>query len=396
MNSADQHDLQAKVRLRLVVDDVAFSALTDEWNALADNGTRRSVFLTHDWFDAAWQWRKLTSALRVMCLYRGEQLLAILPLVLEGGPSATSRVRRLEFLTVPDTQLCDMIVGDADRELAAREFAAELHRRRGEWDVLRLRYLPEQSVAATSLRTALAAKGCSSTVTPGADNPYVPLDTSWNEYYATRTRSLKKANNLAANRLKKAGEVAIEWLATEACEAGEMARFVEAAIDISRRSWKTETGNSLDNPGPQAFFRRLSELARDRGWLSVWLLSLDGKPFAMEYELVADGDVFALRSDFDAECERLQISPGSYLSRHLLEQLFGRGLKRYFMGPGNNAYKYRWTDQTAATFDMTVYSGALRGRLLGAWETSLKPAIRRVRDRAKPVQPAEAAEESAD
>ena len=51
-----------------------------------------------------------------------------------------------------------------------------------------------------------------------------------------------------------------------------MERYVAAAIDISRRSWKTETGNSLDNPGPQAFVRRLSELACERGWLSVWLM----------------------------------------------------------------------------------------------------------------------------
>ena len=67
------------------------------------------------------------------------------------------------------------------------------------------------------------------------------------------------------------------------------------------------------------------------------------RPVAMEYQLVDNGNVHALRSDFDQSCEDL--SPGSYLFRHLLESSFGGGLTRYYMGPGDNPYKLRWTDQ---------------------------------------------------
>jgi CelD/BcsL family acetyltransferase involved in cellulose biosynthesis len=157
---------------------------------------------------------------------------------------------------------------------------------------------------------------------------------------------------------------------------------VDDVIRISARSWKTRTGNSLDQAGPGAFIRSLSHCAHDLSWLSVWRLSLDGVPIAMEYQLICDRIVYALRSDFDADHEAL--SPGSHLSRCMLETLFGRGLHRYLMGPGDNAYKYRWADATETVLAMTTYAPSLKGRALAAWELSLKPAARRLRDRCRP------------
>jgi CelD/BcsL family acetyltransferase involved in cellulose biosynthesis len=369
------------VTLRWVNSFDQFAAMRPAWNALVERSARRSVFLRHEWFDAAWQWQGASSEIRLLCAYAGDVLMGVLPLVLQRVRAGASTIRTLSFLTVPDTQLCDAIIAADARDTAPSALAEGLWAARAEWDVLRLAYLPTESVAAGPLLAVLEKKGLRTITADATGNPFVPLDTSWDAYYATRTRSLKKANNLAANRLKKAGEVKIERIAPGSAEETE--RFLNTCIAISARSWKTRTGNSLDNPGPQAFIHRLSQLAREQGWLSVWLLSLDGVPFAMEYQLVADGDVFALRSDFDAS--RDDISPGSYLSRVLLEQLFSECKGRYYMGPGENAYKYRWTEQVAPMFQMTVYGSSLAGRLMAGWELALKPMARRVRERLRPA-----------
>jgi CelD/BcsL family acetyltransferase involved in cellulose biosynthesis len=365
--------------VRLVSDIGDFTALHDAWNALAAASRRASVFLQHEWFDAAWQWRGQAARLYLLCLTRGRELLAVMPLVHEDRASRGRRLRELSFLTVPDTQACDVIVGEADEAIAAEAFSAELARRTHEWDVLRLKYLPPESVAASSLREALTGRGFVTRLEQRGANPCVCLDSTWSAYYATRTRSLKKANNLAANRLKKAGDIRIDWFEPGATAADELARVLDQIIAVSAASWKRRTGNSLDNPGPQAFIRRLSRAARERAWLSVWTLSLNGRPVAMEYQLVADGRVFALRSDFDEAFE--EISPGSHLSRCLLERLFGRGLERYYMGPGDNPYKERWAEQAEPVAELAVYGRTLRGRWLAAWETTLKPLARRLRDR---------------
>lgn len=366
-------DLRGQVSV--VSDSNQFRALREEWNELLGRSHRSSVFLSHEWFESAWQWRQLSARLHLLCYYRDGKLSAICPLV----RARQGRTRVLEFLSVPDTQLCDLIVPPEHHAGAIEAFVAELARQRGQWDVLRLRHLPPDAIAISGLLAGLQQRGFRALHQAVTSNPYVALETCWETYYATRSRSFKKATNLAANRLRKAGEVVIEQLAAGIGSAADVDRVISQVIAVSARSWKKRTENSLDHTGPQAFIRMLSRCAHERGWLSIWLLHLDGEPVAMEYQLAADGNVYALRSDFDDRCEH--ISPGSYLSRHLLERLFGQALRRYLMGPGQNLYKYRWTEQAEPVLEGVAFSRTPKGTVLGAWTLDLKPALRRVRHR---------------
>ena len=210
-------------------------------------------------------------------------------------------------------------------------------------------------------------------------NPHVALDGSWEDYFIARSRSLKKAVNLASNRLHKAGDVRIEWATSEACDETRFECVLDSAIDVSRRSWKASTGNALDQPGPQAFIRALSRAAYRRGWASIWLIRVDERALAMEYQLIHDGNVHALRADFDAGCA--DISPGSHLSRHLLERLFGRGWHRYYLGPGDNPYKRRWTVDEEPLKRVIVYNRTWRGRRAWWFEEWVKPRLRAFRAR---------------
>src|SRR5205814_1178166 len=154
----------------------------------------------------------------------------------------------------------------------------------------------------------------------------------------------------------------IDWLRPDENDPTRAFDALQTITAISARSWKSVTGNSLEHAGPQAFARRLVQNAQKRGWLSVWILRLEGRPAAMELQLIADGAVYALRSDFDASLGEL--SPGSHLNGVLLEQLFDAGLRRYVMGPGENAYKYRWTDQAEEVCTLTSYGPTVAGGML--------------------------------
>ncbi len=363
----------------VVSDSDQFRALREQWTELLGCSPRSSVFFSHEWFEAAWQWRQQSARLHLLCYHCDGKLSAVCPLV----RSRQGPLRVLEFLTVPDTQLCDVVVRPEHYGDANEAFVAELAGKCSEWDVLRLRYLPPDAIAIRGLLAGLAERGLSALHRAEASNPYVALNAGWETYYATRSRSLKKAANLAANRLHRAGEVFVEQLAAGAGSSAEVDQFLSNAIAVSARSWKGRTEYSLDQAGPQAFIRMLSRSAHERGWLSIWIVHLDGEPVAMEYQLVADGNVYALRSDFDGRHEH--VSPGSYLSRHLLERLFGQALRRYLMGPGQNLYKFRWTEQAEPLFEGVTFSRTLRGKALSAWMLHLKPALRRIRGTLKPV-----------
>ena len=360
-------------RAELVTDEAGFLALRPAWNAIAAQRSDLSVFAWHEWFDAAWQWRKDSCRLHVLSWLDRGHVRAILPMLIRIVKGRLGHFRELSLLTVPDTQFCDMLVADSDRMRAADAFASYLVDHAGEWEVMRLGYLRPDSAIATMLAATMAASGCvvAHTATPG--NPFISLQGDWSTYYGGRSRRLKKANNLAANRLAKAGEVCIDWLEPGDGDAGRLASLVEGIVEVSRNSWKSETGTTLDQSGPGAFIRRLSALAAERGWLSIWMLTLDGRPMATEFQLVHEGNVHGLRSDFRMGSE--EISPGSYLNRTLLERLFGRGYRRYYMGPGNNAYKFRWAEDTDPQVAVTIYSRSIAGRILSTWERRLKPWV---------------------
>ncbi len=356
-----------------------FLALRDAWNALLENTRAPSVFLYHEWFEAAWAWRKKDSTLFVLCAYEDRRLVGVLPLVFVREKKKLYKERRLEFLTVPDTQSCDVVAADIDRSRVAQALAGEMERRCSQWDRLHFAYLPDASIVGRELCREFELRGFLSRFDDMGRNPSIALNGTWPDYYSSRSRRLKKANNLIANRMKKAGEVRVDWFEPGNADARGTNAALDIAIGISGRSWKRETGNSLDNPGPLAFIRMLSTHANRRGWLSLWILSLDGEPMAMEYQLVFNGYVHALRADVVDGC--VELSPGSYLSRHLLEKLFGRGLVKYCMGPGGNAYKSHWISEGEDLRRMVVYGRTFRGTFAKLWDVTFRPRLRAVREK---------------
>jgi len=365
-----------EIHVSAVTHEQGFEALRDPWTALAKSAPEPSVFLTYEWFRAAWAWRRLDAKLAILVAQRGGETIGILPLV--ATRAKDSLARDLELLTVPDTQQCDLLAANGLEAAVAEAFASSLARR-SDWDRLRLDYLAPSGTCARMLVTALRHARMRAVVSERGGNAFVGLEGTWDEYFKTRSRRLKKALNLAANRLAKSGQVKIEWLRPEAGNETALHGWLDVVVDISAGSWKRTTGNSLDETGPQAFIRALSESAYRCGWLSIWILRVDDRPLAMEYQLIHGDRVHALRGDFVGGAEA--ISPGSHLFRQLLEALFGRSLGRYYLGPGDNAYKARWTDDAEPLVRAAVYNRTARGRAAFWKEEVMKPCARTIRDR---------------
>lgn len=341
-------------------DTAAFAA---DWNRLATG-----LFTRHEWFDAAWAWAGQSAELRVLAVWSGGRLIGVLPACLTRHGAR----RELGLITVPDTQFADLLLAPGAEADAAGAMADALLAARGAWDELRLTRLPADGAwrhlaAALAGRTATAT-GCY------ARNLAIALDAPWAPFYASLSKTVREKNQLAANRLARAGAVSTQWERGAAAAA-----LLPEVAAISAASWKRETGLSLDQPGPAAFLARLGEHGAAQGWLSVWLARLDGQAVAMELQLIDQGQVYALRSDFRAELG--QVSPGTWLNWKLLERLSGEGLARYYMGPGENAYKLRWSRSGAELQAFTAWSPSLRGRVWRLWDTQIKPAARRLRAR---------------
>lgn len=369
------------LRVREVHSEPDFLQLRVAWNRLVGR-VSGDVFLRHEWFQAAWAWRRTDAVLHIVCVYDGEQLIGILPLM-RTPHRASGRV--LEFLCAPDTQWCDVLIDPEAGQAVGRCLVEHIVDRASQWDVLRLERLAATSQVAIWLAPALVEKGLPVRLEEAGRNIFVDLEQSWDDYKNSLSRSLKKTRNLAANRFAAVGSASLQWVRSSTLDPVQLQRCLDEVVGISAQSWKQTTGTSLDCPAPQAFLRALTDFAVKEDWLSLWFLRIDGRAVAMEYQILSEGRVYALRADFDNSLRSM--SPGSYLNYCMLEQLFASGLKRYYMGPGNNPYKARWSTRSDSVHVATSFSPSLRGRANALWSQT-KRKLRTIGGGGSPHVPA--------
>ncbi len=357
--------------LREIGTEAQFLPLREPWNRLVESAGG-TVFQRHEWLTAAWAWCRHTAQVPwIVCVFRDDRLVGALPLM---RPVASpGGGRQLRFMCIPDSQWCDVLVCSEIGPTVGRLLAGRLVEAASQWDFLRLEKLAATAAVGRWLMPALDALGVALHLEAVDCNRCIDLQGSWQDYRAGLSRSIRKTRNLAANRLARAGVARIECITADSVEPDELGRLLDEVVSISAQSWKRETGNSLDRSAPQAFIRALTDIALAERWLAIWLLRIDGRPVAMEYQLVVDGLVYALRADFDDRFADL--CPGTYLNFHMLEGMFARpGLHRYFMGPGNNPYKTRWSPSGDSVHTLTGFAPTMRGRAGKLW-FGIKPKL---------------------
>lgn len=367
-----------QIRVEPINDYDSFVSIKSEWNSLVETLDESHPFLRHEWFDAAYNWKKdQACSLCMLLLYRESELIGVCPTILSSSNYRFLKFRKLEFLTVPDTQFCSVITNPLNNDLVASAVAKWIRQHADDWTILELGYVKTDDNAVDSIKTRLLDYGIDVYTAPHGENPYIDLSSTWEQFYGGRSRRLKKGNNLVANKLARAGSLRLEWMHGSRLQERDLHDCLEAVVKLSAKSWKQVTGFSLDQDGPGRFIKSLSRSMNESQSLSVWLLYLNDNPIAMEYQLIHNGDVFALRSDYDGSFEHL--SPGTYLNWKVIESLFESGFNRYFMGPGDNPYKRRWTDTGTPLAKVFGYSISWKGRLAEVLFRVILPLARRIR-----------------
>lgn len=376
------------MHIHWIHDTAGFEKIHADWARLAQQ-SHASVFLHPGWVDAAWQWQPAGAQLYLLTLVENQQLQAVMPLVLVTEKRRGLTLRCLRFLTVPETQQCGILCLPEQAQRCGTLVAQALLAIQAQWDILALDYAAEHSAALVACLAHLQRAGLGVHTEAYGVNWTVPLHAGWEAYYNTRPRGFKKSNNLIVNRLEQAGAVKLEWKRS-ALELGSVDAVMHAIAPVSSSSWKASTGTTLEQQGPQRFLRRLTEHALQNGWLSLWFLTLDRRLVSYEYQLIHGGKVHALRADF-VEGLDPALSPGSYLNYKLSQALCGEpGLTGYCMGPGDNNYKRKWTEQGERLLRHVVVGASWQARWFDLLEFTMVPVLRQARNKMRGVfQPAQ-------
>jgi hypothetical protein len=209
---------------------------------------------------------------------------------------------------------------------------------------LRFDALDDASPAFAGLADGLRAAGWWVEPFPQFVNRYLPVaGLSFDDYWRARPGRLRGTVDRKAKQLAKAHESRLEIVADPA-EAGRAVGDYQA---VHAASWKPA------EPYPDFMPRLIREGLAD-GSVRLGFLFADGRPAAAQLWVLGGGRATIYKLSYDEAWKAL--SPGSILTRHMMEDALGRGdLTEIDFGWGDDPYKRDWLPEARQRWGLAAY-----------------------------------------
>jgi CelD/BcsL family acetyltransferase involved in cellulose biosynthesis len=156
-----------------------------------------------------------------------------------------------------------------------------------------------------------------------------------------RDKRRRKIDRQQGAKLEALGEVGFEEV-TSGPRAQELvdAMFMQKAARFTAQGIR----NPFSEPITRSFYKNaLMESGGLRGLLHV--LTLDGRPVALRYNLVHRNTMFSLISSMSADCTIQSGSPGKQNLLRAMQSVFGGGIDTLDMGKGETDEKRLWCNE---------------------------------------------------
>lgn len=360
-------------RTQSVVIDSAwgFTALRPEWNSLLRASGAASPFLTWEWLHTWWRHLSGSSALRMLAVRAGSELVAVAPFRMTTG---TAYLPSLEMLGTGDagSDYLDIIVrsGWEAEALAAIEQFAQSER-----TPLRLEHLGPSAMT-DHLANRLVAGGWMRTTTAGGTCPYIPLaGQTWDSYLATLGASHRANVRRRLRAIEQKFTVTFARVTTE----GERREALPILMRYHNRRFD-ECGTAFATPALRTFHDDLTKRALDRGWLRMYVLRLNERVAAVMYGFLYDGTFYFYQHGFDDQYQ--QHSIGLVLMALTIRAAIDEGAAGFDMLWGVEPYKFLWARDRRELHNLHLFPASFAGRIhrhLFHTRAALAARVRRAR-----------------
>jgi len=335
------------LQVQLRSDATVFDELAAEWSALLRRSAVDSVFLTPQW-QQVW-WRHFSAGRDLTLLLARDPagtLQGIAPLY----AFAQAGQRILQFVGGVDvSDYLDFIVARGQEEELYRAFLNYLLNRAPSWDLLDLHDLPGHSPTRFGLLCQVCRECCpeGTLAEPEYAAPYIPLPGDWEAYLATLD---KKQRHEVRRKLRRAQEEAELRMSRQQDPAG-LEEAVATFVRLHRASHPEK--EAFMTAEMEAFFHDVARVTLAAGWLSLYTLSLDGRPAASTWCFDYGNDLLVYNSGYDPAW-RPELSPGIVLMSLCIQDAIARGKARFDLMRGGETYKYRFGAADGAVYHLQV------------------------------------------
>ena len=318
-----------------------FSELRAPWNALLAASESNTIFLTWEWASTWWSAYGTASELRILKVYDDANVLqGIAPLRSQVLRRYGQTVQALAFVGYApsdcDSDYLDFISASGYEqqviEALQRHWSAEV----ADGTVLLLNEIPETSPHLPVLRETAEAAGLER-VESDVACATVKLPDTWDDYLAMlKPRFRTKVRSVLRN-LEARPEVRFGFCQT----AEDIARLLPVLYDLHSRRWQAEGKSGVfSDPRKRKFYRELSALLLDRGWLRFSWLEYNGRVLACQYGFTYNGVYFQLQEGYEPDSDHWNVGAG--LRAWSIREFLKQGIREYDFMAGVGRHKTDW------------------------------------------------------
>lgn len=344
--------------IETIEDAAGFEKLRDEWDTLLETSASNCFFLTWEWLYPWWKHLSGDRTLRIVTLRSGGELVAIAPLA--SRPRRLARLvpfRSLEFIGADRvcSDYLDLIIKRGREPEALDALAGYLSREKLMIEMANVR----RKSLATELTAELERHGWSRSEETIAVCPFTSLaGHSWQSYLASLgsehrynfRRRLKNVTRMAHMRFE------------EARSPAQTQHMLEELVALHNMRWRDRGGSdAFDAPDLIAFHEEVTQLALDRGWLRLYLLTLDGRAAAGLYGFQYNATFYFMQSGFDPAYRKQSV--GLLAMGLAIKNAIEEGMDECDMLRGDEAYKFHWARERRELGRLELYPPRLSALL---------------------------------
>ncbi|MGI9538723.1 MAG: GNAT family N-acetyltransferase [Miltoncostaeaceae bacterium] len=362
-----------QMRVRVLRHRTSLDEHATAWGRLAvEHG---NPFLTPEWF-TAWAAHHADQPF-VVLIHHDEELCGVVPLV-------ARRRGLLTALGFAGDRLGDgfrpLATGPLDARGAAALAGSAIARADLPWDFVELSNCDPAGGWADALEAALGRRATSPWNRLREERPRIDAEgRSWAEYLASAvSRRTRKETRRRVRRLDESGDVDFGQASTSDAEAA-----TDTLFRLHDLRWSARGGSSIDAPPDRATLRDFNLATAERGWLRLWLLSVDGREVAAELAWRLGDTQTHYQGGFDPEFAELSV--GMVVFTSALEEAFETGAESFDLGRGIVDYKEKFMTSADDMLQRTITPGLAPSRLIVEGERAARSCYARLPDRGREI-----------
>lgn len=303
----------------------------EAWNGLLARVADHAFFARPEWHLAWWEAVAPDQGIRLVTVWSGESVVAVMPLCLSRGGAREGSSRMLEFSTRTQSDAHDVIVDPWFAPGAWSALRTAFAALASEADVIRLSHLRNAGAVLSGL--GLAGRAYSTVQT----HPVLALDAGT----AARAKSgQRKDVRRQRRRLEGMGRLAMTRITGD----GDAHEHIAMFLAMHREKWGADGDTrALRDPVAahhQAFYRRAWDLLAPTGSVHFSMLTLDGEPIAYHFGFLHNRRFYFYKPTYAKSHE--VYSPGKVHTGMLIDEAVASRCTEFDFLLGTESYKLAW------------------------------------------------------